>query len=109
MKIAVVFDTLHPDWEDVDYKKEVDAKVEEAEYDVARALLAQGHDVLLVGVADQLAPVLERLATFRRRDEARQCNGSVGRERVRIEHHVLRAVQRGAAEDDALALQPRVA
>ena len=64
MKIAVVFDTLHPDWEDADYKKEVDAKVEEAEYDVARALMAQEHDVLMVGVADQLAPVLERLATF---------------------------------------------
>src|SRR2546425_614569 len=64
VKIAVVFDTLHPDWEDADYKKEVDAKVEEAEYDVGRALLAQGHDVLMVGVADQLAPVLERLATF---------------------------------------------
>src|SRR2546430_10620064 len=54
VKIAVVFDTLHPDWEDADYKKEVDAKVEEAEYDVGRALLAQGHDVLMVGVADQL-------------------------------------------------------
>src|SRR2546429_9452277 len=49
---------------DADYKKEVDAKVEEAEYDVGRALLAQGHDVLMVGVADQLAPVLDRLATF---------------------------------------------
>ena len=56
MKIAVVFDTLHPDWEDADYKKEVDAKVEEAEYDVARALLAQGHDLLMVGVAEHLAP-----------------------------------------------------
>jgi D-alanine-D-alanine ligase len=64
MKIAVVFDTPHPDWEDADYKKEVDAKVEEAEYDVGRALIAQGHDILMVGVADQLAPVLERLATF---------------------------------------------
>jgi len=41
VKIAVVFDTLHPDWEDADYKKEVDAKVEEAEYDVGRALIAQ--------------------------------------------------------------------
>src|SRR6266480_1631224 len=51
VKIAVVFDTLHPDWE-------------EAEYDVARALMAQEHDVLMVGVADQLAPVLERLAKF---------------------------------------------
>src|SRR5205809_114450 len=64
VKIAVVFDTLHPDWEDADYKKEVEAKVEEAEYDVGRALMAQGHDVLMVGVADQLAPVLDRLATF---------------------------------------------
>src|SRR3989475_11355210 len=64
VKIAVVFDTLHPDWEDADYKKEVEAKVEEAEYDVARALMAQEHDVLVVGVADQLAPVLERLAKF---------------------------------------------
>src|SRR3989442_12913296 len=64
VKIAVVFDTLHPDWADADYKKEVDAKVEEAEYDVARALMAQEHEVLMVGVADQLAPVLERLATF---------------------------------------------
>src|SRR6058998_2307937 len=64
VKIAVVFDTLHPDWEDADYKKELDAKVEEAEYDVGRALMAQGHDVLMVGVADQLAPVLDRLATF---------------------------------------------
>ena len=54
MKIAVLFDTLHPDWEDADYKKEVEAKVEEAEYDVARALLAKGHDVLMVGVAEDL-------------------------------------------------------
>ena len=64
MKIAVVFDTLHPDWEDADYKKEIEAKVEEAEYDVARALLTKGHDVLMVGVAEQLAPVLERLGAF---------------------------------------------
>jgi len=64
VKIAIVFDTLHPDWEDADYKKEVEAKVEEAEYDVARALLAKGHDVLMVGVAEQLAPVLERLGAF---------------------------------------------
>src|SRR5438876_399962 len=37
VKIAVVFDTLHPDWEDADYKKEVDAKVEEAGDDVGIA------------------------------------------------------------------------
>jgi D-alanine-D-alanine ligase len=64
MRIAVAFDTLHPEWEDADYKKEVEAKVEEAEYDVARALMALAHDVLMVGVAEQLAPVLERLAGF---------------------------------------------
>ena len=29
MKIAVLFDTLHPEWEDADYKKEVEAKTEE--------------------------------------------------------------------------------
>src|SRR6266496_5691062 len=64
MKIAVLFDTLHPEWDDADYKKAVEAKVEEAEYDVARALLAQQHDVLMVGVAEQLGPMLERLAAF---------------------------------------------
>ena len=65
MKIAFVFDTLHPDWEDADYKKEIAAKAAEAEYDVARALMAQGHDVLMVGVAAQLGGMLERLAPFK--------------------------------------------
>jgi len=64
MKIAVLFDSLHHDWEDADYKKEVDAKVPEAEYDVARALMAREHDVLMVGVAEELAPMLERLGKF---------------------------------------------
>src|SRR5439155_10046422 len=64
MKIAVLFDTLHPEWDDADYKKAVEAKVEEAEYDVARALLTQGPDVPMVGVAEQLEPIPERLATF---------------------------------------------
>src|SRR3989442_10442251 len=64
VKIAVLFDTLHPEWEDADYRKEVEAKVEEAEYDVARALIRNGHDVLMVGVAEELRPMLERLAAF---------------------------------------------
>jgi len=64
MKIAVVFDTLHPEWDDAAYKKELEAKVEEAEYDVARALMAKGHDVLMVGVAEPLGGTLERLAAF---------------------------------------------
>ncbi len=62
MKIAVVFDTPHPDWEDADYQKEVDADVAEAEYDVARALRARGHETVMVGVGDELGRMLERLA-----------------------------------------------
>ena len=65
MRIAVVFDSPHPEWGDEEYKREVaDGKVEEAEYDVARALLAKGHDVLMVGIGNDLGPLLERLAAF---------------------------------------------
>jgi D-alanine-D-alanine ligase len=65
MKIAIVFDSPHPEWGDEEYKREVaDGKVEEAEYDVARALLAKGHDVLMVGIGNELGPLLERLAAF---------------------------------------------
>ncbi len=81
MKIAVVFDTLHPDWEDADYRKEVEAKVEEAEYDVARALLANGHDVRLIGVQEQLAPMLDRLAEFQPKLVFNGCEGFRGHAR----------------------------
>ena len=64
MKVALVFDALHPEWGDADYKREIDAKVEEAEYDVARALLANGHDVLMVGIGNELGPLLDKLAQF---------------------------------------------
>jgi len=65
VKIAVVFDSLTPGWEDAEYKKEIAAKKEEeAEYDVARALLAKGHDVQMIGIGDDLNPMLERLAAF---------------------------------------------
>jgi len=64
MKIAVVFDTLHPDWVDADYKREMGEKAAEAEYDVARALVSLDHDVLMVGVGGELAPVLVALADF---------------------------------------------
>jgi D-alanine-D-alanine ligase len=65
VKIAMVFDALHPEWGDADYKREIAAaKVEEAEYDVARALLANGHDVLMVGIGTELGPLIERLAEF---------------------------------------------
>jgi len=65
VKIAVIFDTLHPEWGDVDYKREMSREgVEEAEYDVGRALLKNGHDVLMVGVRDDLQPLVEQLAAF---------------------------------------------
>lgn len=64
MKIAVVFDTPYAGWEDEDFKREVAAHVEEAEYEVAEALMAYGHDVLLVGVHDDFRHLVERLRTF---------------------------------------------
>lgn len=64
MKIAVIFDSPHPEWEDADYKREVEAKVEEAEYDVARALMANDHDVRMIGIGQDIGPLLERLAAF---------------------------------------------
>ena len=65
MKVAVVFDTPHPDWEDADYKREIaEGKVEEAEYDVARALQQNDHEVVLVGIHDDVRPLIDRLAAF---------------------------------------------
>src|SRR5207237_197188 len=55
--------------------------VEEAEYDVARALMALTHDVLMVGVAEQLAPVLERLAAFQPKLVFNGCESFRGRAR----------------------------
>jgi len=81
MKVAVVFDSLHPDWEDADYKREVDAHVAEAEYDVARALLANSHDVRLIGIQDQLPPLLDRLAAFEPEVVFNGCEGFRGRAR----------------------------
>src|SRR5437879_10845689 len=80
-EVARVVRQVHPDWEDADYKKEVEAKVEEAEYDVARALMALTHDVLMVGVAEQLAPVLERLAAFQPKLVFNGCESFRGRAR----------------------------
>lgn len=64
MKVAVIFDSPHPEWEDADFKRDVEKKVEEAEYDVARALMAGGHDVRMIGIGDEIGPLLERLAAF---------------------------------------------
>ena len=64
MKIAVVFDTPNDGWEHEDFKKEVEAEVEEAEYEVAEALMAYDHEVLLVGVYNDLFHLFERLRAF---------------------------------------------
>src|SRR2546427_10639811 len=61
----MVFDTLHPEWGDADYQREMgSAGVEEAEYDVGSALLKNGHEVLMVGVHDDLRPLVDQLAAF---------------------------------------------
>lgn len=65
MKIAVVFDTPHPEWGDADYKREIAAgTVEEAEYDVARALMQNDHEVLLLGIVDDVRPLVDSLRAF---------------------------------------------
>lgn len=65
MKIAVVFDTPHPDWGDEDYRREMsEGKVEEAEYDVARALIQNDHEVRFVGIVDDVRPLIDQLVEF---------------------------------------------
>jgi D-alanine-D-alanine ligase len=64
MKIAVLFDTPAVGWEDEDFKREVKAEVPEAEYEVAEALMANGHDVFLIGFHHNLRRVLDRLEEF---------------------------------------------
>ena len=75
MKIAVIFDSPHPEWEDEAFKREVEEKVEEAEYDVARALMAGGHDVLMIGIGDDVAPLLAKLAAFQPKLVFNGCEG----------------------------------
>lgn len=81
MKIAVVFDTPHPEWGDAEFKRDIEAKVEEAEYDVARALLAGGHDVQMIGIRDEVGPLLERLAAFQPKVVFNGCEGFRGHAR----------------------------
>jgi len=75
MKIAVIFDSPHPEWEDEAFKREVEHKVEEAEYDVARALMAGGHDVLMIGIGDDVSPLLTKLAAFQPKLVFNGCEG----------------------------------
>lgn len=64
MRISVVFDTPYEGWTDEDFKQEVAAEVEEPEYEVAEALMANGHEVLLVGVHDDLTQLVEEVRDF---------------------------------------------
>ena len=66
MKITVVFDSLHPEWGDEDYRREMEVgEVEEAEYDVARALLKKDHDVRMLGIRDDIGALVDRLAELK--------------------------------------------
>jgi D-alanine-D-alanine ligase len=65
VKIAVVFDTPHPEWGDAEYLKEMaEGRVEEAEYDVAQALRENGHEVRFVGLVDDVRPMVDALKAF---------------------------------------------
>ena len=75
MKIAVIFDSPHPEWEDAAFKREVEEKIEEAEYDVGRALMAGGHDVLMIGIGDDVTPLLAKLAAFQPKLVFNGCEG----------------------------------
>jgi D-alanine-D-alanine ligase len=81
MKIAVVFDTPHGDWGHADFQQDLESKGEEAEYDVARALVANGHDVRLIGVHESLAPLIEQLAEFQPKLVFNGCEAFRGRAR----------------------------
>src|SRR5436190_19469938 len=75
MKIAVIFDSLHPEWEDAAFKREIEQKADEAEYDVARALIANDHDVLMIGIGDEVGALLGKLAEFEPRLVFNGCEG----------------------------------
>jgi D-alanine-D-alanine ligase len=64
MKIAVVFDWMEPGWEDADFKLELKTEAAEAEYEVAEALIENGHDVFLIGFHDNLPRLLNLLEEF---------------------------------------------
>jgi D-alanine-D-alanine ligase len=65
MKIAVVFDTPQAGWEDADFKNEMAEGLDEAEYEVAEALMAYDHQVFMVGIHNDLHHLTARLAEFK--------------------------------------------
>ena len=72
MRIAVVFDTPHADWTPDQHAAQLVTEVAnqrnvepEMEYQVARALENSGHDVLLLGVHDDLRDMSARLVDWK--------------------------------------------
>ncbi len=65
MRTAVIFDTPNPGWMDADFKAEIEAGVAEAEYEVAEALMENGHDVYMIGLHDDLRHPLHQLEEYR--------------------------------------------
>lgn len=71
MKVAVVFDTPYAGWDPARHAQQMQVEVSawdrdepEMEYQVATALQATGHEVLLVGVHDDLTEMIQRLAEW---------------------------------------------
>ncbi|MBK9031212.1 MAG: ATP-grasp domain-containing protein [Myxococcales bacterium] len=71
MRIAIVFDTPYVDWTPEDHAAQMarelahpDEAEAEMEYQVAEALVANGHEVLLLGVHDDLRDMRQRLADW---------------------------------------------
>jgi len=60
LKILVLFDTDGEPPSDQDFTKHLEAS-DEAEFDVARALIERGHTVRLLGIRDRLEPLIEGL------------------------------------------------
>ncbi len=64
MRIAVVFDTSSDDLDHSFFMNEVTTEVEEQEYEVAEALMANGHEVRLIGVRSQPGRLLDAIRAF---------------------------------------------
>src|SRR5262245_8682896 len=68
MKIAVVFDTPYVNWGNEDHWRQMQLEVAkwgqhepDMEYQIADALARRGHEALLVGVHDDVQPMIDAL------------------------------------------------
>ena len=69
MRIAVVFDTPYRNWAHDDHWRQMELEIgkwardePDMEYQIGDALTARGHEVLLVGVHDDIQPMIDELA-----------------------------------------------